>query len=179
MATTPLSSIVARANKARIQVSSLGRSAFSDLGGGGARPGTGAARAANSGGGFDFRTIGLNTKENTFYHAVGGETAPDLTDGNTSKFEIVCFPVGTPLICGGTIGNGSTFCIRKECTIISHKKPVNIVPCSRILFVRKKQDSAFIDHGMALDRLDLDFLKTWETDKVSLTDLSEWMGATK
>jgi hypothetical protein len=33
MATTPLSSIVARANKARIQVSSLGRSAFSDLGG--------------------------------------------------------------------------------------------------------------------------------------------------
>jgi hypothetical protein len=33
MATTPLSSIVARANKARLQVSTLGRSAFSDLGG--------------------------------------------------------------------------------------------------------------------------------------------------
>jgi hypothetical protein len=44
MATTPLSSIVARANKARLHVSTLGRTAFSDLGG--------LARSAPDTGGF-------------------------------------------------------------------------------------------------------------------------------
>jgi hypothetical protein len=68
-----------------------------------------------------------------------GDNAPD-----TSKFEIVCFSVGSSPVCDGTIGNGSTFCIRKECTVTSHKKLGNVVPCSGMLFVRKNQDSAFI-----------------------------------
>jgi hypothetical protein len=48
-----------------------------------------------------------------------------------------------------------------------------------MLCVRKMQDSAFIDPGMAMDRLDLDFQTTWRTEKLSLTDWIERMGAAK
>jgi hypothetical protein len=48
-----------------------------------------------------------------------------------------------------------------------------------MLFVRKNQDSAFIDPGMALDRLDLDFLSTWNTERVTLKDWINRMVAAK
>jgi hypothetical protein len=53
------------------------------------------------------------------------------------------------------------------------------VPCSGILFVRNNQYSDFIDPGMALDRLDLDFISTWNIDRVTLTDWIDRMGAAK
>jgi hypothetical protein len=165
MTTTPLSSIVARANKARLQVSTLGRSAFSDLGVEGTCPGTGAARAAGSGG-FEFWILGVGEiTDLTLGQVAIGDNAPDM-----SKFEIVCFPVGSSPVCGGTGGNGSTFCIHKEFKFNSHKKLGHVVPCSGMLFIRNNQDSAFIDPGMALDRLELEFLSTWKTDRVTLTD---------
>jgi hypothetical protein len=145
MATTPLSSIVARTNKACLQVSTLARSAFSDLGGGGTHPGTGAVRSAGSGG-LDFGMLGLGEiTDPTLGQVAIGDNAPD-----TCKFEIVCFPVISSPVCGGTIGKGITFCIRKEFTVTSHKKLGNVVPCSGMLFVRKNQDSAFIDPGWRL-----------------------------
>jgi hypothetical protein len=108
MATTSLSSIVARANKARLHVSTLGRTAFSDLGGL-------AQSVPNTGGGvYGGRRLGGGT--------LGGrglEFGPDIDDTtgarfgvdgdeavgfglgqNTSKFEIVCFPTGSEEICG-------------------------------------------------------------------------------
>jgi hypothetical protein len=174
MATTPLSSIVACANKAHLQVSTLRRSAFLDLEGEGTHPGTGAARAAGSGG-LEFGTLGVGEiTDPTIGQMDIGDNAPE-----TSKFEIVCFPVGSSPVCGGTIRNGSTFCIRKECTVTSDKKLGNVVPCSGMLFVRNNQDSAFIDPEMALDRLDLDFLSTWKTDRATLTDWINRMGASK
>lgn len=48
-----------------------------------------------------------------------------------------------------------------------------------MLCVRKMQDSAFIDPGMAMDRLDIDFQTTWRTETLSLTDWIERMGAAK
>jgi hypothetical protein len=174
MATTPLSSMVARANKARLQVSTLGRSAFSDLGGGGDRPDTGAARATGMGS-LDYGTLGVGEiTDPTFGQVAIGDNA-----AYTSNFEMVCFPVGSSPVCDRTIGNGSTFCIRMECTVTSHKKLVNAVPCSGMLFVRNNQESASIDPGMALDRLDLDFLSTWKTYRVTLTDWIDRMGAAK
>jgi hypothetical protein len=168
-----LSSIAARANKAHLQVYTLGRSAFSDLGGG-THPGKGAARAAGSGG-LDFVTLGVGEiTDPTFGQVAIGDNAPD-----TSKFEIVCFPVGSSPVCGRTIGNGSTFSIHKECTVTSNKKLGNVAPCSGMIFVRNNQDSTFIDAGMALDRLGLEFLTTWKTDKVTLTDWIDLMGAAK
>jgi hypothetical protein len=54
---------------------------------------------------------------------VDGDEAVGLGVGqNTSKFELVCFSTGSEEICGGTIGNGSTFCIRANCGVSSHKK---------------------------------------------------------
>jgi hypothetical protein len=141
---------------------------------GGTCPGTGAAQAAGMGS-LDFGTLGVGEfTDPTLGQVAIGDNAPD-----TSKFEIVCFPVGSSPVCGGTIGNGSTFCIRKECTVTYHKKLGNAVPCSGMPFVRKNQDSAFIDPGMALDRLDLDFLSTRKTDRVTLTDWIDRMGAAK
>jgi hypothetical protein len=98
---------------------------------------------------------------------VNAEEAVGLGLGqNTSKFELVCFPTGSEEICGGTIRNGSTFCIRANCGVSSHKKG-STVPYSGMMFVRKNQDSAYVDPGMALDRLDPKILATWGTDKVS------------
>jgi hypothetical protein len=91
----------------------------------------------------------------------------------------VCFPVGSSPVYGGTIENGSTFCIHKECTVTSHKKLENVVPCSGMLSFRNNQESAFIYPWMVLDRLDLEFLTTWKTDKVTLTDWIDRMGAVK
>jgi hypothetical protein len=108
-----------------------------------------------------------------------GQVAIDDNAPDTSRFEIVCFPVGSSPVYGGTIGNGSTFCIRKECTVTSRKKLGNMVPCSGMLFGRKNQDSTFIDPGMVLDRLDLEFITTWKTDRVTLTDWIDRMGAAK
>jgi hypothetical protein len=126
-------------------------------------------------GSLDFGMLGVGEiTDPTLGQVAIGDNAPD-----TSKFEIVCFPVGSSPVCGGTIENGSTFCIRKECAVTSHKKLGNAVPCSGMIFVLKNQDSAFIDPGMALDRLDLDFLSTWRTDRVTLTDWIDQMGAAK
>jgi hypothetical protein len=126
-------------------------------------------------GSLDFGTLGVEEiTDPTLGQVAIGDNAPD-----TSKFEIVCFPVGSSPVCGRTIGNGSTLCIRKECTFTSHEKLVNAVPCSRMLFVRKNQEWAFIDPGMVLDRLDLDFLSTWKTYRVTLTDWIDRMGVAK
>jgi hypothetical protein len=109
MATTPLSSIVARENKARIHhVSTLGRAAFSDLGGlARSAPDTGGFAVGGGGGtlggrGLDF---GPDIEGLTVAHlGVDVEEAVGLGLGqNTSKFELVCFPTGSEEICGGTI----------------------------------------------------------------------------
>jgi hypothetical protein len=167
MATTHLSIIVARANKAHLQVSTLGHSVISDLGGVTAR-----VQAQHELQGVEVWTFGMlgvgEITDPTLSQVAIGDNAPD-----TSKFEIVCFPMGSSPVYGGTIGNDSTFCIRKECTVTSHKKLGNVVPCSGMLFVRKNQDLAFIYPGMALDRLELDFISTWRTYRVTLTD---WIG---
>jgi hypothetical protein len=90
---------------------------------------------------LDFGTLGVGEiTDPTLGQVAIGNNVPD-----TSNFEIVCFPVGSSPICGRTIGNGSTFCIRKECTVTSHKKLGNAVPCSGMLFVRNNQDPAFVD----------------------------------
>jgi hypothetical protein len=124
---------------------------------------------------LEFGTLGVrDITDPTFGQVDSGDNA-----SHTSKFEIVCFPVDSSPICCGVIGNGSTFSISKEYTVNSHKKLGNVVPCSGILFVRNNQDSAFIDPGMALDRLDLDFLTTWKTDKVTLTYWIDRMGTSK
>jgi hypothetical protein len=58
--------------------------------GGGTHPDTGAAQAAGSGG-LDFGTLGVGEiMDPNFGQVASGEDAPD-----TSKFEIVCFPVGS------------------------------------------------------------------------------------
>jgi hypothetical protein len=105
MATTPLSSIEARANKARLHVSTLGRTAFSDLtvwlgryptrGGFAVGGGVGTL----GGRGLDF---GPGIEDTTGAHfGVDGDEAVGLGLGqNTSKFELVCFPTGSEEICG-------------------------------------------------------------------------------
>jgi hypothetical protein len=127
MATTPLSSIVARANKARLHVSTLGRTAFSDLRGlARSVPDTGGFAVGGGGGtlggrGLDF---GPDIEDPTVAHfGVDGDEAVGLRLGqNTSKFELVCFPTGSEEICGGVIVNGSNFCVRANCGVLSHKK---------------------------------------------------------
>jgi hypothetical protein len=178
MGTTPLtvSSIVARANKARLHVSTLGRTAFSDLGDlARSVPDTGGFAVGGGGGmlgarGLDF---GPDIEDPTVAHlGVDGDESVGLGLGqNTSKFELVCFPTGSEEICGGTIGNGSTFCVRANCGISSHKKG-STVPYAGMIFVRKNQDSAYVDRGMAFDRLDPNILATWRIDKVSF---NMWM----
>jgi hypothetical protein len=183
MATTPLSSIVARANKARLHVSTLGRTAFSDLGGlARSAPDTGGFAGGGGGGtlggrGLDF---GPDIEGLTVAHlGVDVDESVGLGLGqNTSKFELVCFPTGSEEICGGTIGNGSTFCIRANCGVSSHKKG-STVPYSGMMFVRKNQDSAYVDPGMALDRLDPNILATWRTDKVSVNIWMDRMEAVR
>jgi hypothetical protein len=171
MATTPLSSIVARANKARLHVSTLGRTAFSDLGGlARSVPDTGGFAVGGGGGtlggrGLDF---GPDIEDPTVSHfGVDGDEAVGLGLGqNTSEFELVCFSTGSEEICRGTIGNGCTFCVRANCGVSSHKKS-STVPYAVMMCVRKNQDSAYVDPGTALDRLDPKILATWRTDKVS------------
>jgi hypothetical protein len=90
----------------------------------------------------------------------------------------VCFPTGSEEICGGTIGNGSTFCIRANCGVSSHKKG-STVPYAGMMFVRKNQDSAYVDPGMALDRLDPNIIATWRTDKVSFNIWMDRMEAVR
>jgi hypothetical protein len=171
MATTPLSSIVAWANKARLHVSTLGRMAFSDLGGlARSVPGTGGFAVGGGGGtlggrGLDFRPDIDDTTDARF--GVDGDEAVGFGLGqNTSKFELVCFPTGSEEICGGTIVNGSMFCVRANCGVSAHKKG-STVPYAGMMFVHKNQDSAYVDPGMALDRLDPEILATWRTAKVS------------
>jgi hypothetical protein len=97
---------------------------------------------------------------------VDGDDAVRFVSGqSTSKFELVCFPTGSEEICGGNIGNGSTFCVRANCGVSAHKKG-STVPYAGMMFVRKNQDSAYVDPGMALDRMDPESLATWKTDKV-------------
>jgi hypothetical protein len=76
------------------------------------------------------------------------------------------------------IGNGSTFCIRANCGVSSHKKG-STVPYSGMMFVRKNQDSAYVDPGLALDRLDPKILATWRTDKVSFNIWMDRMEAVR
>jgi hypothetical protein len=181
MVTTPLSSIVARENKARLHVSTLDRTAFSDLGGlARSAPDTGGFMLGGGGGtlggrGLDF---GPDIEGLTVAHlGVDVDEAVGLgLSQNTSKFELVCFPTGSEEICGGTIGNGSTFCIRANCGVLSHKKG-STVPHSGMMFVRKNQDSAYVDPGMALDRLDRKIMATWRTDKVSFNIWMDWTEA--
>jgi hypothetical protein len=183
MATTPLSSIVARANKARLHASTLGRMAFSDLGGlARSVPDTGGFNVGGDGGtlggrGFDFGPDIDDTKGARF--GVDGDDAVGFGLGqNTSKFELVCFPTGSEEICGGTIGNGSKFCVRANCGVSAQKKG-STVPYSGMMFVRKNQDSAYVDPGMALDRLDPEFMATWKTDKVSFNIWMDRMEAAR
>jgi hypothetical protein len=170
MATTPLSSIVARANKARLHVSTLGRTAFSDLGG--------LARSVPNTGGFAVGCIGgtlggrgldfgpdIDDTTGARFGVNGDETVGFGLGQNTNKFELLCFPTGSEEICGGTIGNGSTFCVRENCGVSAHKKG-STVHDAGMMFVRKSQDSAYVDPGMALYRLDPEILATWRTDKV-------------
>jgi hypothetical protein len=77
----------------------------------------------------------------------------------------VLFPTGSEELFGGTIRNGSTFCVRANCGVSAHKKG-STVPYAGMMFVRKNQDSAYVDPGMALDRMDPESLATWKTDKV-------------
>jgi hypothetical protein len=183
MATAPLSSIVARANKARLHASTLGRTAISDLGGlARSAPDTGGFAVDSGGGtlggrGLDF---GPDIEGLTVAHlGVDVEEAVGIGLGkNTSKFELVCFPTGSEEICGGTIGNGSTFCIRVNCGVSSHKKG-STVPYSGMMLVCKNQDSAYVDPGMALDHLDPNILATWRTDKVSFNIWMDRMEAVR
>jgi hypothetical protein len=127
--------------------------------------------------GLDF---GPDIEDPTVAHfGVDGDEAVGLgLVQNTSKFELVCFPTGYEEICGGTIGNGSNFCVRANCGVSSHKKG-STVPYAGMMFVRKKQDSAYVDPGMALDRLDPKILATWRTNKVSFNILMDRMEAVR
>jgi hypothetical protein len=49
--------------------------------------------------------------------------------------------------------------------VSAHKKG-STVPYAGMMFLRKNQDSAYVDPGMALDRLDPEILATWRTGKV-------------
>jgi hypothetical protein len=146
-------------------------------------PDTGGFAVGGSGGGrlggrgLDF---GLDIEDPTVAHfGVDWDEAVGLGLGqNTSKFELVCFPTGSEKICGGTIGNGSTFCIRANCGVSSHKKG-STVPYAGMMFVLKNQDSAYVDPGMALDRLDPKSLATWRTDKVSFNIWMDRMEAVR
>jgi hypothetical protein len=48
-----------------------------------------------------------------------------------------------------------------------------------MIFVRKNQDSAYVDPGMALDRLDPKILATWRNDKVSFNIWMDQMEAVR
>jgi hypothetical protein len=61
---------------------------------------------------------------------------------------------------------------------LSHKKG-STVPYAGMMFVRKNQDSAYVDPGMALDRLDPKILATWRTDKVSFNIWMDRMEAVR
>jgi hypothetical protein len=171
MATTHLSSILARANKARLHVSALSRTAFSDLGGlARSVPDTGGFAVGDGGGtlggrGLDFGPD-IDDTTGARFGFDGNEAAGFGLGQNTSKFELVCFPTGSEEICGGTIGNESTFCVRANCGVSARKKG-STVPYAGMMFVRKNQDSAYVDPGMALDRLDPEIMATWRTGKVS------------
>jgi hypothetical protein len=61
---------------------------------------------------------------------------------------------------------------------LSHKKGFT-VPYSGMMFVRKNQDSDYVDPGMALDRLDPKILATWRTDKFSFNIWMDRMEAVR
>jgi hypothetical protein len=48
-----------------------------------------------------------------------------------------------------------------------------------MMFVRKNQDSAYVDPGMALDRLDPKIIATWITGKVSFNIWMDRMEAVR
>jgi hypothetical protein len=142
MATTPLSSIVARTNKDFLHVSTLIQMAFSDLGVlARSVPDTGGFAVGGGGGllggrGLDFGPDIDNTTGARF--GVDGYDAVGFGLGqNTSKFELVCFPTGSEEICGGTIGNGSTFCVRANCDVSAHKKRLHRPLCRNNVCTQK------------------------------------------
>jgi hypothetical protein len=153
MATTPLSSIVARANKARIQVSSLGRSAFSDLGGIPVQVPIQVQAQHELLIVVDDLISGLlilipRTIRSATQLAV---KPPDLTDGSTNKgLRLFVSLLTHQFFAVVRLEVEAHFASAKNVILLSHKKTGNIVPCSGMLCVRKMQDSAFIDppwHG--------------------------------
>jgi hypothetical protein len=145
-------------------------------------PDTGSFAVGGGGGTLGGRGLnfGPDIEDTTGAHfGVDGDEAVGLGLGqNTSKFELVCFPTGSEEICGGTIGNGITFCVQANCCVSSHKKG-SAVPYAGMMCVRKNQDSAYVDPGMALDRLDPKILATWKTDKVSFNIWMDRMEAVR
>jgi hypothetical protein len=48
-----------------------------------------------------------------------------------------------------------------------------------MMLVRRNQDPAYVDHGLALDRLDPEILATWSTGKVSFNIWMDRMEAVR
>ena len=90
------------------------------------------------------------------------------------SFSIVNLDCSDPSYCFGVIGNGGSFCIKKNCGIKSHglvKMPFAGVDDSFVFICRNIPGSVFSEPKLSSSKIPEDVMEEWNSIKL---DLSDW-----
>jgi hypothetical protein len=90
------------------------------------------------------------------------------------KYRLFCLPATEKdlnKLCLGLIGQGSKFCIKKECTTFHNGKGANVSLGS--LHVMRTNDSLFVEPSAPSNMLDTQLLQTWMQERLTLEEWSE------